>query len=327
MPVVAELLEIPIAGKYPSLTLTPERKKQRTLEVLLDQLAGIAIKQPVLAVCEDAHWIDPTTLELFSLLIERVQKLPVLVVITHRPEFISPWSNHAHVMQLSLTRLTRGHGEAMLERITHGKTLPPNIIDQILIRTDGVPLFIEELVSTVLESGRLADAGDHYELSGPLTPIPIPTTLHNSLMARLDRLAPIKEVAQIAAVIGREFAYEQIAAVSTFSDSQLAIALDQLVASGLIFRRGVAPNASSNSSTPWSRMLPTSRCCTRRAVTITHRSRNCSSSDSRRSGRRNRNSLPITTARRDTRSRRCAIGIGQEGARRCAAPMPRRSDT
>jgi predicted ATPase/class 3 adenylate cyclase len=244
VPVVAELMEIPIAGKYPPLTLTPERKKQRTLEVLVDQLAGIAIKQPVLAVCEDAHWIDPTTLELFSLLIERVQKLPVLVVITHRPEFISPWSNHAHVMQLSLTRLTRGHGEAMLERITHGKTLPPNIIDQILIRTDGVPLFIEELVSTVLESGRLADAGDHYELSGPLTPIPIPTTLHDSLMARLDRLAPIKEVAQIAAVIGREFAYEQIAAVSTFSDSQLAIALDQLVASGLIFRRGVAPNAS-----------------------------------------------------------------------------------
>ena len=244
VPLVAELLGIPVGEKYPLLNLTPERQKQRTLEVLVDQVAGLAKWQPVLAICEDAHWIDPTTLELLGLLIERVQKLPVLVLITHRPEFNSNWKSHTHVLQLSLTRLTRGHGAAMLEQITRGKALPPEVVDQILVRTDGVPLFVEELTTTVLESGRLADAGDHYELAGPFAPIPIPTTLHDSLMARLDHLAPIKEVAQIGAVIGREFAHEQLAAISTFSDGQLIAALDQLVESGLIFRRGAPPTAT-----------------------------------------------------------------------------------
>ncbi|MBV8089822.1 MAG: tetratricopeptide repeat protein, partial [Alphaproteobacteria bacterium] len=244
VPLVAELLGISVGDKYPPLNLTPERQKQRTLEVLVDQVAGLARKQSVLAICEDAHWIDPTTLELFGLLIERVQTLPVLFLITHRPEFDPVWKSFAHVMQLSLTRLTRGHGAAMLDRITRGKALPPRIVDEILIRTDGVPLFLEELTSTVLESGRLADAGDHYELAGRLAPIPIPATLHDSLMARLDRLAPVKEVAQIAAVIGREFAHDQLAAVSSFSDGQLTVALDQLVESGLIFRRGMPPEAT-----------------------------------------------------------------------------------
>ena len=147
-------------------------------------------------------------------------------------------------MQLSLTRLTRSHGAAMLEQITRGKALPSEVVDQILVRTDGVPLFVEELTTTVLESGRLQDLGDHYELAGPLAPIPIPTTLHDSLMARLDRLAPVKEVAQIGAVIGREFAREQLADVSSFSEGQLTVALDQLVESGLIFRRGTLPDAT-----------------------------------------------------------------------------------
>jgi predicted ATPase/class 3 adenylate cyclase len=243
VPLVAELLAISVGDKYSPLNLTPERQKQRTLEALVDQVAGLARKQPVLAICEDAHWIDPTTLELFGLLIERVQSLPVLFLITHRPEFDPDWKSYPHVMQLSLTRLTRGHGATMLDRITRGKPLPPAIVDEILVRTDGVPLFLEELTSTVLESGRLADAGDHYELAGRLAPIPIPATLHDSLMARLDRLAPVKEVAQIAAVIGREFAYEQLAAVSRFSDSQLTVVLDQLVESGLVFRRGTPPEA------------------------------------------------------------------------------------
>jgi predicted ATPase len=244
VPLIAELLGIFVGEKYPALNLTPERQKQRTLEVLVNQVAGLARKQPVLAICEDAHWIDPTTLELFGLLIERVQKLSVLFLITHRPEFDPDWKSYTHVMQLSLTRLTRSHGAVMLDRITRGKPLPPEIVDEILVRTDGVPLFLEELTSTVLESGRLADAGDHYELTGRLAPIPIPATLHDSLMARLDRLAPVKEVAQIAAVIGREFAYEQLAAVSSFSNGQLTVALDQLVESGLIFRRGAPPDAT-----------------------------------------------------------------------------------
>jgi predicted ATPase len=181
---------------------------------------------------------------LYGLLIERVQKLPVLFLITHRPEFNPDWKSYRHVMQLSLTRLTRSHGAAMLEQITRGKALPSEVVDQILVRTDGVPLFVEELTTTVLESGRLQELGDHYELAGPLAPIPIPTTLHDSLMARLDRLAPVKEVAQIGAVIGREFAREQLADVSSFSEGQLTVALDRLVESGLIFRRGTPPDAT-----------------------------------------------------------------------------------
>jgi len=161
VPLIAELLGLSVGKKYPPLDLTPERQKQRTLEVLVDQVAGLARKQPVLAICEDAHWIDPTTLEVFGLLIERVQKLPVLFLITHRPEFNPDWKSYTHVMHLSLTRLTRGHGSAMLEQITRGKALPREVVDQILVRTDGVPLFVEELTTTVLESGRLQDFGDH----------------------------------------------------------------------------------------------------------------------------------------------------------------------
>ena len=247
VPLIAELLGISIGEKYPPMNLTPERQKQRTLEVLVEQVAGLARKQPVLAICEDAHWIDPTTLEMFGLLIERVQRLPVLFLITHRPEFDPDWKSYPHVMRLSLTRLARGHAAAMLEQITHGKALPPEVVDQILVRTDGVPLFVEELTTTVLKSGRLQDLGDHYELAGPPAPIPIPATLHDSLMARLDRLAPVKEVAQIGAVIGREFSHEQLAAVSSFSERQLTIALDQLVESGLAFRRGAPPDATYTS--------------------------------------------------------------------------------
>jgi len=189
VPPMAALLEVPIGENYPPLNLTPERQKQRTLEVLVDQVAGLAAKQPVLAIYEDVHWIDPTTLEALGLLIERVQQLPVLVLITYRPEFTPPWSGHAHVVQLSLARLTRGHGAALIERISGGKPLPAAVLDQILAKTDGVPLFVEELTKTVLESGLLADAGDRYELSAPLPPLAIPATLHDSLMARLDRLA------------------------------------------------------------------------------------------------------------------------------------------
>ncbi len=244
VPLIAELLGISIGEKYPPVNLTPERQKQRTLDVLVEQVVGLASKQPVLAICEDAQWIDPTTLELFGLLVERVQRQPVLFLITHRPEFDPDWKSYPHVMHLSLTRLTRGHSASMIEQITHGKLLPPEVVDELLARTDGVPLFVEELTATVLGSGRLQDLGDHYDLAGPPVPIPIPATLHDSLMARLDRLAPVKEVAQIGAVIGRVFSHEQLAAVSSFSDARLTIALDQLVEAGLIFRRGVPPNAT-----------------------------------------------------------------------------------
>jgi tetratricopeptide (TPR) repeat protein len=244
VPLIAALLGVPTHDRYPALNLSPQRQKQRTLEVLIEQLAGLARARPVLELYEDLHWVDPSTLELLDLLVERVRALPVLAVLTYRPEFTPPWSGRAHVTALPLNRLGRRQGAALVERITGGKALPVAVLDQIVARTDGVPLFVEELTKTVLESGLLADAGDHYELSGPLPPLAIPATLHDSLMARLDRLAPVKEVAQTAAVIGREFSHDLLAAVSPLPDAELAAALDELLAAELVFRRGSPPDAT-----------------------------------------------------------------------------------
>ena len=244
VPLLAALLGVPTGERYPALALTPEVQKRRTLQALVDQLAGLAAQQPVLALYEDVHWIDPSTLELLGLVIERIRQLPVLVLITFRPEFQPPWTGQAHVTTLTMSRLGRRQGADLVARVTGDKPLPAEIVEQIVARTDGVPLFVEELTKTVLELGLLADAGDHYELSGPLPPLAIPTTLHDSLMARLDRLAPVKEVAQIGAVIGREFSHELLAAVAPMSDDQLDDALEQLVHSELVFRRGTPPEAT-----------------------------------------------------------------------------------
>ena len=244
MPLFAALLGVPIGKRYPALSITPEVQKRRTLQALVDQLAALAAEQPVLALYEDVHWIDPSTLELVGLVVERVQRLPVLVLITFRPEFQPPWTGQAHVTTLTMSRLGRRQGADLVARVTGEKPLPAGIVEQIVARTDGVPLFVEELTKTILESGLLADAGDRYELSGPLPPLAIPATLHDSLMARLDRLAPVKEVAQTAAVIGREFSHELLAALSPLPEDKLGEALDQLVASELIFRRGAPPEAT-----------------------------------------------------------------------------------
>jgi predicted ATPase/class 3 adenylate cyclase len=244
VPLLAALLSIPTDRRYAALELSPERQKQRTLEVLADQLARLAWKQPVVAVFEDVHWIDPSTLELLELVIERVRRLPSLVLITYRPEFTPPWTGQAHLTLLPLNRLGRPQGAAMALRVAGCKRLPPEIVEQIVARTEGAPLFVEELTKTVLESGILTDLGDRYELAGSLPPLVIPETLHDSLMARLDRLAPVKEIAQLGAVIGREFSYTLLAAVGDDRpEDQLRSALDQLVRSALVFRRGVPPNA------------------------------------------------------------------------------------
>jgi class 3 adenylate cyclase/predicted ATPase len=243
VPLLAALLGVPSGEQYPALTLTPEIQKRRTLQALVDQLAALAAQQPVLALCEDVHWIDPSTLELLGLVVERIRHLPVLALITFRPEFQPPWTGQAHVTSLTMSRLGRRQGADLVARVTGDKPLPAEIIEQIVARTDGVPLFVEELTKTVLESGLLTDAGPRYELSGPLPPLAIPTTLHDSLMARLDRLAPVKEVAQIGAVIGREFSHELLAAVAPMSANHLGDALEQLVHSELVFRRGAPADA------------------------------------------------------------------------------------
>jgi class 3 adenylate cyclase/tetratricopeptide (TPR) repeat protein len=229
---------------YPVSEMSPQRQKQRTLEVLVEQLAGLSAEQPVLLTYEDVHWIDPTTLELLGPTIERIQRLPVLAIITFRPEFQPPWAGLPHVSAVALTRLGGRDGAAMVGEVVGDKALPDEVAAQIVAKTDGVPLFVEELTKTVLGSGLLRDAGHRYELSGPLPPLAIPSTLHDSLMARLDRLAPVKEVAQIGAVIGREFSHQLLAAVADRPEAQLRSALDQLAASELVFRRGTPPEAT-----------------------------------------------------------------------------------
>ena len=204
---IAERLSIPTGDKYPLPDLTPQRRKEKTFEALLAQLARLAARQPVLMLFEDAHWIDPTSLELLTLTVARASTLPLLLLVTARPEFTPPWPADAHVTMQALGRLGRREGATLVERSAGGKALPAEILEQILARTDGVPLFLEELTKTIIESGLLREEDGHYALDGALPPLAIPTTLHDSLMARLDRLAPVREVAQIGAAIGREFSY------------------------------------------------------------------------------------------------------------------------
>ena len=234
---LSDLLSIPRPGRYPELSLSPQQKKERTFQVLLDQLSGLSARGPVLALYEDVHWADPTTLELLERVVDRVQRLPVLVLVTCRPGFIPGWAGHGHVTSLSLGRLGRQPGLAMIEQVT-GKPLPSEVLEQILARTDGVPLFVEELTKAVLESGLLVDHGDRYELEGPLPPLAIPATLHDSLMNRLDRLAPTREVAQLAACIGREFSYELLAAAFDGPPLELDRALADLTGAELVFSTG-----------------------------------------------------------------------------------------
>ncbi|HYZ42642.1 MAG TPA: AAA family ATPase, partial [Stellaceae bacterium] len=235
---IADLLSLP--ARYPAPELSPQQRKDKTLTALLAQIERLAREQPVLMLFEDLHWIDPTSLELLTAIVDRVQRLPVLLLATARPEFGPPWPSHAHVTALSLTRLSRRECVALVERITAGKPLPAAVLEQILARADGVALFIEELTKTVIESGVLIDRGDRYTMAGPLPSMAIPTTLHDSLTARLDRLAPVKEVAQIAACIGRDFDYDLLAAASGMPEDGLRSALEALRHAELIIARGLS---------------------------------------------------------------------------------------
>jgi predicted ATPase len=214
-----------------------------TLAALLAQLDGLAAQQPVFIIFEDVHWADPTSLELLTVTLEQVPRLRVLLLITARPEFTPPWPSHAHVSTVALTRLSRHEGAALIDRVTAGKMLPHEVMNQILARTDGVPLFVEELTKTVLETGLLQERDGHYVLTRPLPSMAIPTTLHASLVARLDRLASVREVAQIGAVVGREFSYELMSTVAGLSKEKLEESLAQLVRSELVFCRGQVPQS------------------------------------------------------------------------------------
>ena len=211
---------MPLLERYPPLTLSPQRQKQQTQEALVAWLLAETAQQPVLAVWEDLHWADPSTLELLGLLLDQVPTARLLLVLTVRPEFRPPWALRAHLTQLTLTRLVRPQVEEMVLRVTGGKPLPAEVVQQIVVKTDGIPLFVEELVKTILESGLVREAADRYVLTGPLPPLAIPATLQDALMARLDRLATVKEVAQLGAVLGREFSYDVLRAVAATGRGQ-----------------------------------------------------------------------------------------------------------
>lgn len=235
VPLIAPLLSIPLGDQYAPVTVSPQLQKQLTLAALADQLAGLAEQRPVLFHFEDAHWIDPTSRELLDLLIARTANLAALVIISFRPQFSPPWIGEPHVTLMSLSRLEAGTCADLTRRIAAAAVLPPSAVDEIVMRADGVPLFVEEITKAVLEAVT-AEAG----LADARSRLAIPASIEASLMARLDHLGPVKEVAQIAAVIGRSFAHDLLAAVVDRDEASLETALDRLVSTGLIHQRTAA---------------------------------------------------------------------------------------
>ena len=243
VPLFTELLSIPTGQRYPSLNMSPQQQREQTFAVMFQQLYGLAAQKPLMIVVEDVHWIDPTTCELLDLVVDRIASLRIFLIITFRPDFTPPWTGLPHVSLFSLNRLSANLGETLVKQVSHCKTLPRSVLDQIIARTDGVPLFLEELTKTMLHSGLLTEHADCYELNAPLPPRAVPSTLQDSLMARLDQLSPVKMVAQIGSAIGREFSHELLAAVSEMPEAELTQALEQLVKAELMFCHGTLPTA------------------------------------------------------------------------------------
>jgi class 3 adenylate cyclase/predicted ATPase len=243
-PLFAALLSLPLPDTYTPLALSPAQQKQQTLQALLTIFLHIAAQQPVLFVMEDLHWVDPSTLELLSLLVDQGPTARILALWTFRPDFSPPWTGRAHCTQVTLPRLPRRQAAEMTDRVAHGKALPAEVVEQVVAKTDGVPLFVEELTKMVLESGLLQEQEQGYALSGPLPPLAIPTTLHDSLMARLDRLAAVKGLAQLGATLGRAFAYELLHAVSPWDEGTLHRGLQQLVEAEFLYQQGLLPQAT-----------------------------------------------------------------------------------
>ena len=239
----AEMLSLPNDGRYPALELAPEQRRQRTLDALTSQVAGLARQNPVLMIFEDAHWVDPTSLEVFGWVVERIKTLRAMLIVTFRPEFNAPWVGQSHVTSLTLNRLREREAAAIIAHVLGNKRLPADVMAEIVERTDGIPLFVEEMTKAVLEA-ESAGAARRTIAAVPSPALAVPASLHASLMARLDRLGPAKEVAQIGATIGREFSHAVLASVARKPEVELISALDRLIQAGLLFRQGVPPHAS-----------------------------------------------------------------------------------
>jgi predicted ATPase len=244
VPLFGALLAIPLpAERYPARALSSQQQRQQTQDALLAWLLEEATRQPILAVCEDLHWADPTTLELLGLLVDQIPTAAMLHVLTFRPEFAPPWPTRSHMTPITLNRLERPQVEALIAHLADGKALPAEVVAHIVARTDGVPLYVEELTKMLLASDLLRVEAERYVLTGPLSTMAIPETLQDSLMARLDQLTTAKEVAQLGAVLGREFTYDMLLAVSAQDETTVQEELARLVAAELLYQRGRPPRA------------------------------------------------------------------------------------
>ena len=243
VPLFAALLFLPLTADYAPLTISPEQQKQQTLHALLTILLRIAAQQPVLFVMEDLHWVDPTTLELLSLLVDQGPTARILALWTFRPDFSPPWTGRSHLTQVTLARLPRRQAAELTGRVAHGKALPAEVVEQIVAKTDRAAVCggVDQDSAGI---GLLQEREDSYALSGPLPPLAIPATLHDSLMARLDRLATVKGLAQLGATLGHEFTYELLHAVSPWDEGTLQQGLHQLVAAEFLYQRGLPPQAT-----------------------------------------------------------------------------------
>lgn len=244
LPLLAALLSIPLGESVASLRLAPERQKERTLDTLLGMILRMSQEKPTILVIEDLHWADPSTLHFLALLVARAAAARILIFLTFRPEFAPAWAPPPHATEIKLDRLNSVEVHAMIRHIARGKRLPPEVLEQLAAKTDGVPIFVEEMTKMVLESDWLAEGDEEYQLVGPLPSMSIPTTLQDSLLARLDRLGTAKDLAQLASVLGREFTYEMLLAVSPVDGGHLHHDLDRLVAAELLYQSSQPPSAA-----------------------------------------------------------------------------------
>ncbi len=240
----ASMMSIPCEERYGALPMTPHKQKDETLRSLVDLVQAAARQRPTVILFEDLHWADPTTLETLDLLVDRMRDIPLLMMLTHRPEFPPRWSQFGNVTALNLSKLTRAQSGMLISRVSGNKLLPVDLLERIIAKTDGVPLYVEELTRAILESGQLVDVGAHFEYSGAASDFAVPATLRDSLMARLDRVMSVKEVAQIGATIGREFSYELVSAIAPMGQVQVDDALARLTESGLALQRGTPPDST-----------------------------------------------------------------------------------
>jgi class 3 adenylate cyclase/predicted ATPase len=244
VPLFAALLSVPLDGRYPAPTLSPQQQKQQTLDALVAWMLEAAERQPVLVAWEDLHWADPSTLEMLELVLEQTPTVPMLHVLTYRPEFTPPWPMRSHLTPITLNRLERPQVEAFITHLAGGKDLPVEVVQYIVAKTDGVPLYVEELTKMLLRSALLREDADHYTLTGPLGSVTIPNTLQDALMARLDQMHTAKEVAQVGAVLGREFVYAMLQALTPQDEATVQASLAQLVGAELLYQRGRPPRAT-----------------------------------------------------------------------------------